>query len=233
MRAKNRFFKVIRDAEVPEIYLYDVIGDDMFGGVSDRQFAEELAQLKGAKQIDIRVNSPGGDVFQGHAIFNLLRNHPARIRMFVDGIAASIASEIILAGDEIEIAENARIMIHQARGGMFGTAGELQDFSKLVASINDDLVATYAARGGSSADEFRRMMQKDTYFTAKQAVDMKLADRVGGRLAVAACLTPELAAKLHFQDVPPELLEAQEEEVEDVSVNERLRQEINQLKIRK
>lgn len=209
MRANNINFRVsINDArqERPSIYLYDVIGGDLFGGITDKMFADALDELDGHKEIDIRINSPGGDVFQGHTMFNRLRNHPAKIRVFIDGIAASIASEIAMAGDEITIAGNGRIMIHNPFSGTIGTAKEHRKKADLLDSVGEDIISAYVSRSSGDRAELQRLMDEETYFTAKQAKAMNLVDNIGEELAMAACIDQRIASLLNFKKVPQELM---------------------------
>src|SRR6185369_10879333 len=110
-----------------EIYLYGVIGGDWFGeGVTAKQFADDLKKLGNVKTIDLRINSEGGSVFDGKAMYSLLNEHPAKVVTHIDGLAASAASFLAMAGDEIEIAEGAFVMIHNAYTIAMGDARELR-----------------------------------------------------------------------------------------------------------
>src|SRR5262245_44342296 len=97
-----------------EVLLHDVIGEDLFGGISSKNFAEQLNSFGALDEIRVRVNSPGGNVFDGNAIYNALKNNPARVVVEIEGVAASAASYIAMAGDEIVADENAYLVIHQA-----------------------------------------------------------------------------------------------------------------------
>ena len=97
-----------------EILIYEDVGEGWFGGVTAKQFADELKALGSVKTINLRLNSAGGDVFDGLAIYRRLVDHPAKIVSHIDGLAASIASVIAMAGDEIRISESGFLMIHNA-----------------------------------------------------------------------------------------------------------------------
>ncbi|AVP67324.1 hypothetical protein C7H75_04785 [Prescottella equi] len=116
---QQREWYTIRNADTTdtpaEVLIYDEIGSSWWGGVSAKSFAKDLSAVE-ATDITVRLNSPGGDVFEGIAILNALRNHKARITVYVDGIAASAASFIAMAGDEIVMCRNAEMMIHDAWG---------------------------------------------------------------------------------------------------------------------
>lgn len=175
------------DGTTGEVMIYDRIGASWFGdGVEAKPFAEQLKKLGNVKTIRVRVNSPGGDVTEGWPIYNMLKDHPARIEMFVDGLAASMASLIVMAGDEITMAENALMMIHQPRMIAAGTSEELVDAAALLEKIETQGVDAYAARTGIPADEVRAMMKAETWMTGKEAVEKKFATKLSANKAIAA-----------------------------------------------
>jgi ATP-dependent Clp protease protease subunit len=174
--------------KVGEIYLYDVVGDDWWGdGVTDKSFAAALASLGKVDRIQLRINSEGGDVFQGFAIYNQLQRHPAHIEAHVDGLAASIASVILMAADEIHVADNARIMIHDPWGVAMGTADEMRQRADLLDSIKTSIVNTYVARTGLDAGRVVDLMSAETWMTAREALDNGFADVVTEPVRAAAC----------------------------------------------
>lgn len=158
------------------ISIFDYIGDDgEGGGVTDKRIAAALRTLKG-RPITVEINSPGGNYYQGVAIYNLLRRHDADVDVEIVGIAASAASVIAMAGDTIAIAANAEIMIHEARGLFLGTKSDMREAIDTLTHIDAAICATYAARSGRSADEFAQMIAgKDVYFTGQEAIDAGLA----------------------------------------------------------
>jgi len=164
-----------------EILLYDVIGEDFWGeGISAKGFAEQLQELGLGPEdtLVLRVNSPGGSVWDGLAIYNTLRAYPAHKVVRVEGLAASAASFIIQAADEIEVAEASFVMIHRAWGLSIGDADE---HLKAAAQLEQDdgvLAGIYARRSGRDASEFRELMAAETWFTGAEAVEAKLADRL-------------------------------------------------------
>jgi len=159
------------------ISIFDYIGDDgEGGGVSAKRVAGALRPLAG-KPITVEMNSPGGNYFEGVAIYNLLRRHDAEVHVEILGIAASAASVIAMAGDTISIAANAEIMIHEARGLFFGTKSEMSDTVGILAHLDDAMTQTYAARSGRGKAEFDAMIEgKDVYFRGQEAIDIGLAD---------------------------------------------------------
>lgn len=168
----------------PTISIFDYIGDDgEGGGVTDKKIAGVLRQVAG-KDITVEINSPGGNYFQGVAIYNLFRRHDAHVRVEILGIAASAASVIAMAGDEIAIAHNAEIMIHEARGLFIGTKSEMKDAWETLAHLDRAMCETYAARSGKPADDFSAMIAgKDVYFRGQEAIDAGLAGSVMEREA--------------------------------------------------
>lgn len=146
-------------------------------GVDAEQIAAELDEIT-ASEIEVQINSPGGDVFDGVAIYNALRAHPARVTTRVDGIAASIASVIAQAGDHRTLMSGGQMMVHEAWGLAIGPAGELRDMADLLDKQTDVIAGIYAERADGDPGEFRDLMEAETWFTAQEAVDAGLADEV-------------------------------------------------------
>lgn len=156
-----------------EVMLYDEVGG-WYGATAD-QF---IADLRGvtAPNLRVRINSPGGSVFEGIAIANALRSHPANVIVQVDGIAASIASVIAMAGDRIEMAPNTMLMIHDASGLCMGNAADMEEMAELLDLISDNIADAYAARAGGTRDEWRARMRAETWYLPEDAVANGLAD---------------------------------------------------------
>lgn len=153
------------------VWIYDFIG---CGGVSAAELAPELATLKSDK-ITVRVNSPGGDYFDGVAIANALARHPATVDVHVDGLAASAASIVAMAGDHVVMHPGAQMMIHDALTLTVGNAAEHEKTARLLDSASADIAALYASRAGGTADEWRTRMVAETWFTSPEAVAAGLA----------------------------------------------------------
>jgi len=173
------------DTPRPTISIFDRIGDDgEGGGVTPARIAGILRTVAG-KPITVEMNSPGGNYFDGVAIYNLFRRHDADVRVEILGIAASAASVIAMAGDTIAIAQNAEIMIHEATGVFIGTKSEMAEAVKVLEHVDAAQTATYAARSGRAAAEFDAMIAgKDVYFRGQEAIDIGLADTLMEREAV-------------------------------------------------
>lgn len=179
-------YSVKAKADAGEICLYDIIGAGWFGGISATQFAVDLKALGPVKTIDLRINSDGGDVFEGRAIAARLNEHSARIVVHVDGLAASIASIIAMTGDEIRMADGSYMMIHNAAGGCLGGAEDMERMAGLLRSVDGTLVDTYVAHTGNTAAAVQAWMEAETWFTAKEAVANGFADIVDEPVKAAA-----------------------------------------------
>ena len=165
----------------PTLYLYDVIGVDLFGGIAARQIVDDLAALGDAPALDVRINSPGGDVFEGIAVYNALRRFPARVTVHIDGIAASIASLIAMAGDETLIAENAMVMVHRPWTALMGDAPELRRQAEILDKAWSSMLTTYQRRTGRRAATVEQKVASaggEWWMTAAEAVAEGFADVV-------------------------------------------------------
>jgi ATP-dependent protease ClpP protease subunit len=178
-QASGRWYEIHnQDADVAEIRIYDEI--HWFWGISADDFARDLDAIT-APEILVMINSPGGDVFDGIAIYNALRAHPAKITTRVDGIAASIASVIAQAGDHRIMLTGAQMMIHEAWGLAIGSASEMRDYADLLDRQNDNIAAIYARRAAAKdkdAAYFRERMTKDTWLNDEETLAEGLADEV-------------------------------------------------------
>lgn len=171
-RANGRQFEIAAKDDFAQIDIYDEIGR---WGVSAKSFRAELKKIN-AKTITVRLNSPGGDVFDGIAIHNDLVAHSAKIRIEVTGLAASAASIIAMAGDDIVMADNAFMMIHNAWGMAAGDKRVMSDFRAILEKIDASLAATYQKRTGIEAKAIVKMMDEETWLSAADAVDQGFAD---------------------------------------------------------
>lgn len=156
------------------IRIYDEV---WFLGVNAEDFVRDLQDIT-ADRIRVEINSPGGDVFDGIAIYNALRTHPAHITTRVDGIAASIASVIAQAGDHRIMLGASQMMIHNAWGVTIGDAQEHGDMQALLEQQDDIIAGIYASRSGGDRDHFRSLMNAETWLSDQKAVDEGLADEL-------------------------------------------------------
>ena len=201
-----------------EIIIYGVIGGGYFeDGISDTTFQKELKALGDVKEITVRINSVGGNVFEGWTIYNLLKQHPAKITVHVDGIAASIASIIMLAGDKIIMGEGAQVMVHKAWVFASGNSNDLESMIDRLLAIDEQLIKTYAAKTKKDREYIRSLVVAETWFNAEEAVEIGLADEVAGEtLAIAACHLGKFAA-MGIRKVPKNI--KTENEVAKESIN--------------
>lgn len=184
-----------------EVLIYGEIGDELFGGLSAKSFAADLKKAGKLDNITIRLNSPGGSIFDGVAIYNTLRNHPAPVAVHIDGLAASAASVVAMAGDTIEMADNALLMIHEPWYMAIGSASELRAIAVSLDKIGEGMADTYARRAGKSLEEARAWMEAETWFTAAEARAAGLADSVAEPMKVAAAWSP-MAWRKRFRHAP-------------------------------
>lgn len=154
------------------IDLYDEIG---FFGITAAEFRRKLDAVR-TDEILVRINSPGGDVFDGIAIHNDLAAHPARVTTRVTGIAASAASEVAMAGDRIEMFESAFLMIHNAWALVIGDRNDLRGFADVLEQIDGALAAVYARRTGKTAKAISALMDAETWMAGPKAVEEGFAD---------------------------------------------------------
>lgn len=165
------------DADAPsraKVNIYDAIGG--WWGVSAKQFVDELDELD-VDELEVHINSPGGAVWDGVAIMNSLKKHRARVTVIVDGLAASAASVVAMAGDEIVMAEGSQMMIHQASGAAWGNAEILRETAAILDKIDLNLAGIYARRAGGSREAWLDVMREETWYNADEAVEAGLADR--------------------------------------------------------
>ncbi len=158
------------------ISIYDTIGDNWEGtGVTAKRISAALRNI-GARDVVVNINSPGGDFFEGVAIYNMLREHKAKVTVNVMGLAASAASVIAMAGDEIRMGEGSFLMIHNAWAIAIGNRNDLADAAARLAPFDDAMAAVYASRTGISKADAAALMDKETWIGAAQAIEDGFAD---------------------------------------------------------
>lgn len=211
----------------------DIYGEIGAFDIPASDFVREVRALEDVNEIELHLKSRGGDVFDGLAIYNTLKDHPATVNVVVDALAASIASVIAMAGDKISIYANARMMIHEAHV-VIGLMGEMDsgqlndlagDISKLVNRINEtsDIISCiYADRTDTPAADWRAAMRAETWYTGQEAVDAGLADEVIGTKKAQ----PRNAV---IDDSPTEtqVVEDEEDETTDDEENETEEEPVN------
>lgn len=187
-----------------ELYLYDVIGADFFGdGTTAKGVADALKELKGVKSLTVRINSPGGDVFDGMAIRNLLIQSGKRLTVEIDGLAASIASVIAMAGSEIRMADGGMMMIHDAWSGMVGNADELRKTADILDQISGEIAGIYSKRVGSDEKAMRKLMKDETWMTPADALERGFITAVSEPMKVAASIDVK---RFKYRNIPEQFL---------------------------
>ena len=191
----QKFWRIVNEAESDsaELLLYGEISDVTWWGdeVTPKQFAEDLAAI-GGKDLTVRVNSPGGDVFAAQAIYNQLKLYTGRVTMRIDGIAASAATIITCAGDTVIMPSNALYMIHNPKSALFGyyDAKEMSKYAETLDTVRDTILAVYSKRVGDSLtdEQLQQKMDAETWMTAKEAQEYGFVDEIDDGVKVTNCL---------------------------------------------
>jgi ATP-dependent Clp protease protease subunit len=172
--------------ETGELTIYGLITDAKWfdESVTPKEFKAELDKLKNKKRVNVRINSPGGGVWAGMAIYNMLSQLKAETYGYVEGVAASIASVILQGCKHRIVAPGSMVMIHNPSATIAGDADDLRKAAGVLDKIKSAIISTYSERVGTGSDEIAALMSAETYMTAEEAVGYGFADRVEG-LAVA------------------------------------------------
>lgn len=196
------------------LYIYDMISADW--GVSALAVVDAINQAGDAQVLNVHINSPGGDVFEGRAIMAAISAFRGKTVAKIDSLCASAATSIALACDEIEMAEGAAFMIHNAKTLAYGDKSDLRHTADVVEKIEGAIVNDYTTRTGKDEAEIRAAMQAETWFTAAEALEYGFVDRVTGKTKVKN--TWNLAA---FDKVPRALLRNESDDTADLSEQEK------------
>jgi ATP-dependent protease ClpP protease subunit len=189
-KMNNNWYKISNESSTntAEILIYDTIGEDFWDeSVSAKKFVRELNDID-AKNINIRINSEGGSVFDGLAIYHAIKRKDSFITTFVDGLAASIASVIALAGDKVVIAKNAFFMIHNPWSWAIGDSKEMIKQAELLDQIKGSIVNIYSGHSTLSEDEIIKAMDEETWYDGDQSEELGFSDVVGEEKKIAASL---------------------------------------------
>ena len=204
--------------ETATIQIFDQIGEDWFGGngLSGKQFSDVLAEV-GNGPLLVEINSPGGNVWDGLSIYNQLRGRKAPVTTRVVGIAASIASIIALAGDKVEMADAALMMIHDPSGMASGTSEDMRKMADALDQHAEVLVGVYAKKTGRSTESIRAAMKAETWFTTAEAIQFGLVDKPIKQLAMAAKWHPRAVTKTAPETVKNNLRKGLEQYAEGLA----------------
>ena len=168
--------------ETADIYIFDEIGTY---GVTAQDFISEIKGLKDMP-INIRINSLGGDVFDGMAMYNVIKRRESKTTVYIEGIAASIATIIALGADEVIMAENSLFMIHNAWGGTSGEAKDMRKTAETLDKITSELTDIYVKKTGLSYDTLAQMMDEESWLNAEEAFRLGFIDTISDSIKVAA-----------------------------------------------
>lgn len=171
------WYRFSNSGDRAELFIYGAIDD--WDGTSAASFTNELKGIT-ASSIDLHINSPGGLVFEAVAIYTALKRHPAKVAVHVDGLAASAASFVAMAGDSIDIEKPAKMMIHDAQGLAIGNADDMRSMADLLDELSGTIADIYAERSKRPAAQWRQAMRSTTWYSATDAVEAGLADRLAG-----------------------------------------------------
>ncbi|MGE0408866.1 MAG: head maturation protease, ClpP-related [Amphiplicatus sp.] len=199
-------------------FAIELYGDIGMGDIYARDVSRALKAAKDASEIDLRINSAGGDVFEGVAIYEALQRFPGRVTAHVDGLAASAASFIAMAADEIRIAPAGFIMIHPAQGLGIGPAETMRQMADTLDKITARIAQAYSARTGVTEDKALALMAAETWFDAEEAVAAGFADRLSEapKRRIAARYDPSLHQFRNMPDAVRKLIAgAQESRAKD------------------
>ena len=187
-----------------ELFVYGTIGSDLFeDGITAKQVADSLEQLPATVcTIVVRINSAGGYAHEATAIYNLLKRDPREVRVSIDGLAASAASVLAMAGDRITAAENALLMVHRSQLLTIGNVTDHRKSIEVLTKLDGILVDIYAGRTGGSRAKWERYIDEETWFTADEALDVGLVDEVVEGAATATACVDKRAAST-WRKLPP------------------------------
>lgn len=188
------------NTETREIFLYDDIGPEYFGFIGAESVISALEMMKG-QRVTVRINTQGGSVTEANAIHNAMKRHPGGVDTIVDSLAASAGSFIMLAGERRIIAKNASVMIHNPWTITFGNATEHRKTAEVLDKFGESLLTMYTDVMKATPEEINAMLEAETWFTAKEAVEIGLATEIGNMVS-----EPTTVAEGRFRNTPSALL---------------------------
>ena len=190
--ATTRMRVVNRGESSAELIIYADIGEGWFGGISSKEFSDQLSAIGEVKNLDVRLNSAGGDVFEGITMYNRLNQHTANVRVIVDGLAASIASVLAMAADEVVVYDASTVMIHKPWTFAGGDADDFQSTAERLDLVEGQMVNIYAQKTGLDESHIKRLLKAETWMSGEEAVNLGFADRLDSDMpqALAAAIKP-------------------------------------------
>ena len=198
-------FKAL-DEKTGELTLYGEISNETWWGdeVTPKEFKSDLDNLGEIDTLNIYINSPGGDVFAGQTIYSILKRHKAHKNVYIDGLAASIASVIAMAGNTIFMPKNAMMMIHNPWTVGMGNADEFRKLAEDLDKIRESLIAAYEGHSALTRDEIIEIMDAETWLTASECEEYGFCDVVGEEKNMAASIDKDVLAR--YKNTPKELI---------------------------
>lgn len=196
-----------KDDKTGELLLYGEIASSSWWGdeVTPKQFKEDLDALGDIETLDVFINSPGGDVFAGQAIYSMLKRHKAHVNVYIDGIAASIASLITMAGDTVIMPKNAMMMVHNPWTVAIGNAEEFRKIADDMDKIRDSMIVAYESRSALTREEIINLLDAETWLSAEDCKEYGFCDEIEDAKEVAASLDKKYLAR--YKNAPKELIE--------------------------
>lgn len=185
-----------------EIEIYDMIGPAWYGMIDETVVSNAMKEVGDFDRITVRINSPGGDAYSGLAIFNLLRDQKVPVNVIVDGVAASAASIVAMAGTNVRIPKSAILMIHDPWTIALGDVQAMQKAIDQLAVVKKAAVAAYAAKTGMAESEIAKLMSDETWMTGEEAVAKKFADSIGHEVSPPAEPLPQQSIQLPYRRAP-------------------------------
>lgn len=193
MKTKNKFWNFVKnetDEKTADLNIYGYLSNDSWWGdeVTPKDFAKDLKDLGDIENLNIYINSGGGDVFAGQTIYSIIKRHKSNKTTYIDGLAASAASIVAMAGDTVIMPINAMLMIHNP---WTFAVGEAKDFIKIAEDldkIKDSIVAVYKDKTGLTEKEIIDFMDSETWFTAEESKEFNFIDKIDKEKQVAACI---------------------------------------------
>ncbi len=211
MRNNGKWYRISAKADEAEISIFGDIGFSWWDdGVEVAGFKKDWDKIKSKKSIRVLINSPGGDVFDGVAIYNIIASEREKVGVEVLGLAASAASIIALAGASLVIDDGAHFMIHNASGMVWGTGADMRDMADTLDKVGGSLIDIYEAHSELTRDEIQAAMDAETWYTAAEAVEAGFATEVVDNGEIAASVFD--LARYKYAHVPSEMLASEQPE---------------------
>ena len=190
----RKFWEIRAAADAPgtgELLLYGPIGADggiawLFDDITPTQFKADLDALGDITELRVFINSDGGDVFAGQAIHSILKRHRAHVTVYIDGLAASIAAVVAMAGDTVIMPRNAMMMVHNPFASQIGDAEEFRKMAETLDQVRESIIAAYESKTGMEHDELLDLLNAETWMTAEEAVAFGFADEIEAEKKIAA-----------------------------------------------